>query len=415
MADSLAASNEITNSAPPAVTGWRMWVPVGVMMSCSCLSYIDRQALAVISPMILSDTRLSGAGYADAISIFSIVYMLANPLWGSLLDYVGLRTGMLIAVGIWTIASVSHAWVGGFLGFAAARAVLAFGEGATFPGGLRAAADSLPVTKQSRGLGISYSGAAVGAIVAPLIIIPIALHYGWRGAFWFTGALGCAWLVLWWAIARPPLIRPVVRTNLKFRWPDVRERRFWLLVFGMGLGGAAIAPTLYLCPLYLHRALSMTEVQLAEILWIPALIYECGYYFWGWIADRYVRDNPRPLWIYMLMTALALVSSTVTVTHSRAIAIALLSWGMFVGVGFVVASLHVSMRAYPKAETGMVSGIGSGAWSAVVALLLLVYARWIDRGSWTYIFVSLSLMPVLGTTLWWWIGRNGRPAPRASA
>ncbi len=384
-------------------------------MSCSCLSYIDRQALAVISPMILHDTGLSAAGYAEAVAIFSIVYCLANPLWGSLLDYVGLRKGMLIAVGIWTVASASHAWVAGFLGFAAARAMLAFGEGATFPGGLRAAIDSLPTMKQSRGLGISYSGAAVGAIVAPLIITPIALRYGWRSAFWFTGALGFMWLGVWWLIARPPLVRPVVRRNLKFRWPNVVERRFWLLVFGMGLGGVAIGLTLYLCPLYLNQALGMTQAELGEILWIPALVYQCGYYFWGWIADRYVRDNPRPVWIYVLMTALAWISSAITATHSRAIAIALFSWGMFVGVGFVVTSLHLSVRAYPKSETGMVSGIGSGAWSAVVAILLIAYAEWINRGRWTYIFVSLSLVPALGTALWWWIGRNGATAARESA
>lgn len=122
-------------------------------MTCSCLSYIDHQAIAVISPMILKDTGLSAASYSDAISVFSIVYMIANPLWGSLLDYVGLRIGMLAAVGIWSVASASRVWVGGLGGVAAARALLGFGEGATFPGGLRAAAESLLVGRQSRGMG----------------------------------------------------------------------------------------------------------------------------------------------------------------------------------------------------------------------------------------------------------------------
>src|SRR5579863_5881851 len=119
----------VDDSTIPLATGWRMWVPVVAMMTCSWLSYIDRQALAVISPMILKDTGLSAASYADAVSVFSIVYMISNPLWGSLLDYVGLRVGMFAAVAIWTIASASHAWVAGFLGFAAARALLGFGEG----------------------------------------------------------------------------------------------------------------------------------------------------------------------------------------------------------------------------------------------------------------------------------------------
>ena len=223
-----------------------MWVPVVAMMTCSCLSYIDRQALTVISPMILHDTGLSATAYTAVGAVFSIVYMAANPLWGAWIDYIGLRAGMLLAVGIWTLASASHAWVAGFLGFAAARALLGFGEGATFPGGLRTAANSLPLSRQSRGMGISYSGASVGAIFAPLIIVPIALKFGWRASFLVTGALGALWLAVcrgslrglrWCAlsnVSRPASPGPT--------WPSDDSG---CSVVGMGLGGAALGPTLY--------------------------------------------------------------------------------------------------------------------------------------------------------------------------
>src|ERR1700683_436737 len=112
--------------------GWRMWVPSTVLMLSSLLSYVDRQVLAVLSPTILHDTGLSFAAYTDAPPAFSIAYMIANPLWGSILDYVGLRTGMLMAVAIWTVASVSHAWVAGFIRFVVARTVVGLGVGATF-------------------------------------------------------------------------------------------------------------------------------------------------------------------------------------------------------------------------------------------------------------------------------------------
>jgi MFS transporter, ACS family, hexuronate transporter len=398
------------DGTPPLAVGWRMWVPVVVMMTCSWLSYIDRQALAVISPMILKDTGLTAASYADAVSVFSIVYMIANPLWGSLIDYVGLRVGMLAAVGIWTVASASHAWVAGFLGFAAARALLGFGEGATFPGGLRTAADSLPLNRQSRGMGISYSGASLGSVFAPLVITPIALWRGWRAAFLVTGALGIVWLIVWWLVARPPLLRAVPRTKRRTRWPNMLERRFWLLVVGMGLGGSALGPTLYLSPLYLNRVLGLTQAQLGKILWIPAVCWEIGYYFWGWVADRYVRENPRPVGLYALLTAFALIPALVTKTASWPAALALFSWAMFIAVAFIVTSLHLSARAYPRDETGMVAGIGSGAWSAVVAILLLIYGRWFDRHWYEATFVSLSLVPILGTTLWWWIGRPPKAA-----
>jgi MFS transporter, ACS family, hexuronate transporter len=392
--------------------GWRMWVASGVIMLSSWLSYVDRQVLAVLSPMILRDTGLSVEAYADAVSAFSFAYMIANPLWGSILDRIGLRTGMLLAVGIWTLASASHAWVTGFVGFALARTILGFGEGATFPGGLRTSRDSLPPDRQSRGMAIAYSGSTLGAIVTPLVVVPIALTFGWRTAFLMTGGLGATWLVLWWRIARPPWLYPTKRTA-RMVWPSLRERRFWALVVGMGLGGAPLGIILTLSPVYLNRVLGMTQAELGRILWIPTLGWGFGYYFWGWIADRYVADEQRPIRFYVLLAALTLPLALVTKTASTPAVLALFFWGMFVAVGFITLSLHVAARAYPGGQTGMVAGIGSGAWGAVLALVLLLYGRWFDRQWYQLTFVSAALVPIAGTALWIWL--TGRTLQREAA
>jgi ACS family hexuronate transporter-like MFS transporter len=376
------------------------------MMTCSWLSYIDRQAFSVLSPTILHDTGLSATGYANAVFGFSIAYMIGNLAWGSWLDFVGLRLGMLIAVGLWTLASTGHALVTGMWGFVLAQGVLGFGEGATFPGGLRTAADSLPPSKQSRGMGISYSGASVGAIVAPLIVTPVAIRYGWRSAFVVTGMVGIAWLTLWWFVARAPLLPPAARKSGKIAWPNMTERRFWLLVINFGLGGAGLGQTIYLSPLYLNRVMGLSQADLGKVLWISALIWELGYYFWGWVADRFVRDEPRPVRLYILLTILAFVPATMTWVGSWQVVLGLFSWSMFIAVGFIVMSLHLGARAYPRDQTGMVAGIGSAAYSAVVAILIKIYGPLFDRHLYSAIFISLSLVPLAGTVLWWWIGRN---------
>src|SRR5215472_13228849 len=383
-----------------------MWIASGVIMLCSWLSYVDRQVLAVLSPMILRDTHLSVAAYADAIAAFSVAYTLANPLWGSILDRIGLRTGMLIAVGIWTVASVSHAWVAGLLGFAVARAVLGFGEGATFPGGLRTAADSLPPDRRSRGMAIAYSGSTLGAIVTPLLVTPFALAFGWRFAFLLTGALGALWLLLWSLVARPPWLIPSRRT-VKMVWPSLREKRFWMLFFGMGLGGAHLGTVLTLSPLYLNRVLGMSQAELGRILWAPTLGWGIGYYFWGWIADRWVGGHQRPVRLYLLMAALSAPIVLVTHTDSRFAVLALFFWGMFTAVGFITVSLHVAARAYPGDQTGLVAGIGSGAWGAVQAAVLPLYGHWFDQRAYDLAWSSMLLLPLSGTALWLWISSLG--------
>ena len=287
-------------------TNWRMWVCCFALMFCSWLSYVDRQVLAVLSPVILHDVGLTAQSYGELVAAFSIAYMIANPLWGSILDFVGLRKGMLAAVTIWTLASASHAWMAGFLGFAIARALLGLGEGATFPAGLRNAMDTLPPNYQSRGIAVAYSGGSLGAIVAPIVIVPVAQRFGWQAAFLVTGLLGVAWLARWCVVSRPPYLPKVVRRPQRFASLNPLERRFWALIASYSLGIVAIAPILYLSPLYLNRVLHFTQADLGKVLWIPPLGWELGYFFWGWVFDRYAAGQDRPVGMFLLLSVFAI-------------------------------------------------------------------------------------------------------------
>jgi ACS family hexuronate transporter-like MFS transporter len=378
------------------------------MMLCSWLSYTDRQILAVLSPMILRDTGLSALSYGEVVSAFSIAYMIGNPLWGSILDYVGMRIGMLAAVALWTVASTSHAWMAGLAGFAAVRALLGLGEGATFPGGLRVAMDSLPADRQSRGIAVSYSGGSMGAILASLVVLPIALRFGWRAAFLFSGALGVAWLAIWTAVARPPYLPRPQRKPRRMEWPNPFERRFWALVTSYALGAIAIGPVLYFSPLYLNRVIHVSEGDLRWLLPIPPLGWELGYFFWGWAADRFANVD-RPVGMFLLLAICAVPVAVIPYTASEAAVLALLFWSMFVTGGFQMVALRTGARAYPRERTALVGGIASGAWSAVAAVVLPVLGRWFDERQFASIFWSIALLPMLGVALWMWLSKIQAP------
>lgn len=373
------------------------------MMFCSWLSYVDRQILAVLSPMILAETSMNAQTYSTVVSAFSITYMLGNPVWGSLLDRIGLRTGMMVAVGIWSLASASHAAMTGFAGFALARAVLGFGEGATFPGGLRTAMDSLPPHRQSRGMALAYSGGSLGAILTPLMVVPVAVAYGWQAAFLLTGLLGVVWLGVWFRVARPPFLPAVAHRTAKVIWPNLAERRFWALVASYGLGASAIGPILYLAPLYLNRVLGLSQAELGKVLWIPPLGWEIGYFFWGWVADRFAAKDRRPAGLFVLMAVLALPFGAVTLAASPVLALVLFFWTMFVAAGFLVLSLRAGALSYPREQTALVAGIGAGAWSALVAVLLPLLGGWFDAQRYAETFVFVSLLPLVGVGLWAWL------------
>jgi MFS transporter, ACS family, hexuronate transporter len=390
--------------------GWRMWVAPTTMMVCTLLSYIDRQVLAVLSPTILHDTGLSQAQYTQAIAVFSLTYMITNPLWGSILDYVGLRVGMLMAVTLWTLSSASHAFVGTFLGFAIARGFLGLGEGAAFPGALRTAVEALPPTKQSRGMALCYSGASLGALITPFLVSLISPFSGWQGAFLITGGLGALWLLLWAAVARPPHLPVHKAAKLKIEWPDFTDRRVWVIMSSFGLGGLALGVVGYLSPLYFNRVLGLSQAEVNKIVWIPTVGWEIGYFFWGWVADRWAANTSRPKNIFLLLTVLSLPIAFVTMTRSVPVTIAVFFWSTFIADGFVVMSLRVGSRIFPATQSGMVAGIGSGSWGAVQLLILPLYGQWFDYGWHTWCFVSMALLPAVGTLFWLWLSKPWAPS-----
>lgn len=381
-------------------SSWLVWWPAIVMMLGTLLSYLDRQVLALLSPMILADTHLSAFEFTETISAFSYAYMVSTLIWGSVLDRIGLRLGMLISIAIWTVSSASHSLVSTFMGFAIARLVLGIGEGSMFPGGFRTAMDSLPAVKQARGIALAYSGSSIGAILAPLIFTPVAVAYGWRPAFLVTPALALLWLLVWRVTVDPSKFPHKARAQ-KLRFPSLLEPRFWSLVASYALGAFPVGAITYLSALYLSRAFGMTQKQLGLVLWIPPAGLEAGYFFWGWISDRFLPSHPRPKWLFAVMAILCLPVAGITWFHSAPIAIALLAATLFASGGLVVVTLRTAALAYPPHQRSMAAGIASSSFSATVAILLPVCGRFFDAHRYQSAFTMVAVLPLIGTLIWW--------------
>jgi ACS family hexuronate transporter-like MFS transporter len=405
----MAATTPVGVSATETVDrvtlGWRIWIPCVVMAFAQWLSLLDRQIIAVLSPTIIADTNLTAQDYAAVISVFSMTYMVANYVWGPILDYIGLRIGMVAAVALWSAASASHAWMSGFLGFALARGFLGLGEGAAFPGALKTAVDSLPADRRARGIATSYSGGALGAILTPIIVVPLGLRFGWQATFLLSGLLGALWILLWWVVARSPYL-PKVERRSKASLPNPLERRFWALVSSYAMGAFSWGPILVLVPLYLNRVLGLSQADLGKILWLPPLGWTIGYFVWGWLADRYASNNPRPVGLFVFLMVASLPLAAVTWTDSAAIVIVLLSWAGFIIGGFQMVALKAGSHAYPREQAGTMSGTASGAWATLNAILMPLLGRWFDQQRYAESFLLMALCPVIGVVAWLWLSRE---------
>lgn len=391
--------------------GLRLWTPAAAMLLASLISYIDRNTLALLAPTILAECQLSAEQYGWILSAFSVAYMAGNPLWGRWLDRAGVRRTMGAAVSLWTAASAAHALLSSFWSFAAARALLGFGEGATFPGGLRTVVQTLPEGLRSRGAALAYSGGSLGAVLTPVIITPVFAAFGWRAAFLFTGVIGVLWLLMWRRVSlRGELQRPHAAANRPQARLDWRDRRLWAFIASYALGCLPLAFVLYQAPLYFGRALGKTQIEIGRVLWIPPLGWECGYFFWGWLADRLARGREDATPVYRALT-LAALAGTLPLAFGARIGsfgwlLALLFWAMFIAGGNVIVSLSYAARVVAPDHAGLLAGLGAGSWSAFVALAMPFFGRLMDQQAWDGAFLAATAVPIAGFLLWLALARG---------
>ena len=375
------------------------------MMLVSFISYVDRNTLAILAPTILRETRLSAEQYGLIIACFSITYMIGNPVWGILLDRWGVRRGMNIAVGVWSLAAVAHAWAGGIVSFGFARAVLGAGEGATFPGGLRTVAKTLPPQKRGRGLALAYSGGSLGAIITPFIVTPVALRFGWRGAFIVTGCLGFLWLLLWRFVSSNA-DKPAVQTGRPpMPW---RNRALAAYIAIYALGAMPLGMIIYSSSLYLHAKFGWDQATLGKVLWIPPLGWEISYFVWGSLLDRY---GPRYKGLMLMALLLMLPLAWTDSLPSGELVVAVFTVAMFASAAFVVLSVSWASRIFPVEHTALISGIGAGSWSAVVALSSPILGRLFDHAQYTTAFRGGVFCSITGYLLWRFLSSRSALSP----
>ena len=146
------------------------WYIAGLLMLATLISYLDRQVLAVAAKNIQKDLGLTDAQYGDIASAFLLAYGLTHPLMGRLIDQVGTRVGLALAMAWWSLSNMAHAYATGFASLRLFRVSLGIGEAGNFPAAIKSISEWFPARERTVATGIMNLGAGAGAVIAPMLV-----------------------------------------------------------------------------------------------------------------------------------------------------------------------------------------------------------------------------------------------------
>jgi ACS family hexuronate transporter-like MFS transporter len=182
---------------PARGPAWKWWV-CGLLLLATMLNYMDRLTLNLMSVRILGEFHLDERDYGRLESAFAYAFALGAIVVGWMADRWNVRWIYAAAVVAWSAAGFLTGLAQGFLGLLLCRFLLGLAEAGNWPCALRTTQHIIPPAQRSLGNGILQSGAALGAILTPLIVLVlIGWTDTWRYPFLAVGALGLTWVVLW--------------------------------------------------------------------------------------------------------------------------------------------------------------------------------------------------------------------------
>lgn len=296
------------------MSGWwtqkRWWIAI-LLCLVTAIGSIDRQAMSVAGPTIVREFGLTNTQFGQLGFAFLLAYAIGQLLSGVLIDRLGTKRSLSIAVLWWSIAAMSHAIATGFGGFFAARAFLGITEGANLPAAFKAIAEWFPRHERSMATGIVTAGVGVGLILAPPIAGLLVIAFGWQAAFLVPGAAGILWVLLWkrryFLPERHPTISAeeralalqdrigataaalTLRERLGLWGHYLRYRETWGLILARFTGDGAFYFIAFWLPQYLSSERGFDVLKIAAVAWIPFLAADAGTLGGGWLGQRLIR------------------------------------------------------------------------------------------------------------------------------
>lgn len=408
-----------TNTRPRTtvtIPGLR-WYIIGLVFLATLINFIDRLTVSVLAPIIVKDLNLSNQQFAAIATWFLVAYAASQAMSGRLYDRVGVKRGFSISILIWSAAAMAHALArsAGTLSFF--RFMLGLGEAGNWPGAAKVAAEWFPASQRAFAMSIFNSGAALGSVIAPPVIVYLQMQYGWQATFLATGALGLVWLILWLWIYQPPLEhrwmgdseRQMLRENARVDGGGqassyralLSHHPTWAIVLSRMLTDPVWWLYITWLPLYFFRVHHLDMKQIAWFASVPFLAADAGSLIGGGasgflIARGWTVDRARKTVIVLaaMMMCCGLGVAALTDPYQILALISVVTFGFQAWINNVQTLPSDYFRQQNVASVAGLGGLGAG----IGAIIFTLSTGWVvDHVGYTPILIAAGILPAIGT------------------
>ena len=406
MSDSVApalAENVVAEVIDNGKVSSQQFLVVGLCMLFNMVDGFDITAMAVVAGAVSQDLHLT-ADRLGLIFSFALAGMMAGAiLLAPVSDIIGRRKLIILSVTLVGVSILFTANATTLAEFIVLRFISGMGAGAMLACQATLAAEYSPETYRSLSVAATTAGYPLGAMMTSVVAGYIMPDFGWRGMFWFGGAVTLAMGVVAWAfipeslkylIERRPanalqrvnqILRklkkdtldelPVIATGESRKEKGLVNNMMSLLAPEHRVATLTLWATFFLCFNTLYFLMS----------WIPKLMEQTGYsaeigrdafflfnlggvigiFILGGLATRWKLTNLVFAFLFssaICMVVFAAAPNQLSLLMALILLIGILQQGGFTGLYAVAA------KVYPTKirSTGIGWAVGLGRSGAVV-------------------------------------------------
>ena len=401
-----------------SVAGLRWYIGALLFLS-TVVNYIDRQTLSVLAPYLKTEYHWSNQDFAWVLISFRVAYAVGQTIAGRLVDRLGTKRGLSLAVAWYSVAAMATSLATGLRSFCAFRFALGLGEAANWPGATKAVAEWFPRRESGWAVALFDSGSSIGAAAAPFIVLALYNSFGtWRPAFLITGTLGFGWLLLFLALYHRPEDHPRLSNEEREHIMSSRgdslnagetgQLPYRLLLrlpqtWGYIVSKTCTDPVWFFITDWFAVYLVSRGFRLEDTLvgfWVPFLAADLGNFFGGGVSSRLIArgwsvGSARKAIAVFGGLGMTMLIPTVF-ADSFFVLIACFGFATFAYAAFSTVILNLPADIYPSGSVASVSGMGGTAAGAGTIAAIYVTGWVSDHYSFAPILLGASIVPLIG-------------------